>query len=424
MRLSTQRCRACSVFAPALVVALLLSVPALAGEALRVEARVTRDIYYVGQAIEVRVGVVAGGERPKVKPPKVDGAEVAPIDTAFQQIETGGIGDVVTETNVFVSRFRVMPTRSGPLTIPPFYAKLDARSGSSAPIRLTIQPVPAEGRPASYLRGVGRLEARSEAVPASLRVGQNFEYRLVLNGPGARGATQWPLLPEFAHVPGLKVEPGETDLAADPPRRTFRFRARATAAGELVLPAVSVATFDPTLKRYVETRAPSVRVRVVDVPRFDPASLPDLPVDASADPRISWRALSWPVVAIVGTAALAVSARLLRRSGPRRWSRRMARELAKGDPADLADRVAAGLTTYLDRAIGRPGGELTPAEAGREVARATGDRPLADRAGRLIERCDRVRFAADAEASRPDLAAEASSFFDELARRKVVQRKG
>jgi hypothetical protein len=418
MRLSTNPCRSRSVFGPVLILALLLSAPALAGETLRVEARVTRDTYYVGQAIEVRVGVVAGGERPKVTPPKVDGAEVAPIDTAFQQVATSGIGDVVTETNVFVSRFRVMPTRSGPLTIPPFHAKLDARSGSSAPVRLTIQPVPAEGRPASYLRGVGRVEAKAEALPASLRVGQAFEYRLVLNGPGARGSTLWPLLAEFARIPGLKIEPGETDLAADPPRRTFRFKARATAPGELTLPAVPVATFDPTLKRYVETRAPSVKVRVADVPRFDPASLPAIPGEIAPSPGLPDRALAWLSLAVAGPVALMALVRLGRRQGPQRWARRVARELQKEGSGDVAERVAAGLTSYLERAIGRPGGELTPAEAESAVGRATGDPALADRTRRLIERCDRSRFGDD-EASRTDLVTEASSFFRELARRRV-----
>ena len=386
---------------------------------LRVDARVPKGTYHVGQGVEVRVGVVAEGERPKLTAPKIDGADLAAIDTAFRQAGASGIGDLVTETNVFVTRYRVTPSRPGPLTIPPFVARLGDRRGASTPIRLTIHAVPPEGRPASYLRGVGPIEARAEAVPASVRVGQAFEYRLALNGPGARGSTQWPILPEFERIKGLRIEPAGSEAVADPPSRTFRYRARATEPAALILPAVAVATYDPAMKRYVETRAPSVAVRVVDVPRFDPSTLPAIPDDRPSETGPSpW---VWAVPAVAVAAAWLMVARVRMQTSARRWARRAARGFATTSSDEVAARVASGMKGYLARALDHRGGELTPDEAAREVARAVDDPNLAERARRLIEASDGVRFGHEAD-STSALAAEASAFFEELSRRRPRNR--
>ena len=382
---------------------------------LRVDARVAKETYHVGQAIEVRVGVVAEGERPRIALPTIDGAEVEAVDTLFRPVGASGIGEVTSETNVFITRYRVSPTRPGLLTIPPFVARLGERRGASALLRLTIRAVPPEGRPASYLRGVGPLEARAEAVPASIRVGQGFEYRLILTGPGARASTQWPVLPEFDGLRGLKIEPAGTELVADPPSRTFRYRARATEPGAMTLPSVAVATFDPKMDRYVETRAPSVAVRVVDVPRFDASTLPEV-LSEGPSGLGTW---IWGIPTALIAMAWVTLAVVRRRTSARRLARRVAQRLGSATPDEAAGLVASALKDFLARAVGRPRGELTPDEAARDVGRAVRDPDLAERARRLVERSDRARFGHDAEAA-SGLAVEASAFFAELARRRAA----
>ena len=115
---------------------------------------------------------------------------------------------MVAESNLFVSRFRVVPRRAGTLEIPSIRARLGDRTGRSRPVRLSIKPVPAEGRPAEFLGGVGPFTLKAEAVPATVRVGQELEYRITVTGPAAWGMTDRPELKRFDRTGlGLRIEP-------------------------------------------------------------------------------------------------------------------------------------------------------------------------------------------------------------------------
>ena len=67
--------------------------------------------YYVGQAIELRVGIEAAGKHPKVVTPRVNDAEVTLFRTDLLQRGTSGIGDFVTERIYYLFRFRIVARR-------------------------------------------------------------------------------------------------------------------------------------------------------------------------------------------------------------------------------------------------------------------------------------------------------------------------
>ena len=52
---------------------------------------------------------------------------------------------------------------------------------------LTVEPVPFEGRPAEFLGGVGEFSVQASVMPTTIRVGQEFIYRIGLTGPGRLG---------------------------------------------------------------------------------------------------------------------------------------------------------------------------------------------------------------------------------------------
>jgi hypothetical protein len=140
-----------------------------------------------------------------------------------------------------------------------------------------------------------------------------------------------------------------------------------------------------------------VPIRVVDVPRFDPATL-DYSPRASG---VELRALALgtaAVVAATGSVGIWLVVRRARARGrPQRELRRLYERVTHAldteqAPEELARVVTEGLAEYLSLVAGRPRGALTPAEAEEAVVEVTGDQGLGRRAGTLIALCDQARF--------------------------------
>lgn len=269
-----------------------------------------------------------------------------------------------------------------------------------------------------------KVDARAE--PVAIRLGQPLEYQILLKGPAARGSTMHPDLQALARLPlAAEVEPLGTRLVPDPPSRIFRYRLRPIRPGSLTIPPVAISYFDPSVGRYFTTATPSVSVRVVDVPRFNPDRLAyGSPAPAGSETRVSrgnpalW-ILGVPIAAILAFTLIAL---WRRRPGPtpQAFARRTIRRLHNhSNPEQTAILIATALTRYLGLAIGRPEGALTPSEARHEVAELSGEPALGLEAGRLINRCDRVRFGGQND-SAASLAGAAIQLFEALAELAVI----
>ncbi len=377
-------------------------------DALRVKVEVAGGVHYVGQGFELGVGVVGAGQRPEVDPPTIAGADVWLIRNELKPISVSSIGSVVGESNVFVSRFRVVPRRAGTLEVPSIRAHLKDRTGRSRPTRVTVRPVPAEGRPAEFLGGVGRFTLSAEASPRSVRVGQELDYRITVTGPAAWGMIGRPELKRFDRLPaGLRIEPKPIEGLNEPPSRTFVYRLRPTRPRDEVLPPVAIAAFDPATQRYITHVTPSVPIRVVAVPAFDSAMIPDLgstgDQDAYRTAVLRWVALPGSATLLLGAAAVIAwvrrQARLAGRIGgpsaARRFAGRMAHRLAggsRGQPQELALQIGSALIRYLQLGMGRPPGALTPDEAREGIAHCTGSEEIGVQSARIVARCDGLLY--------------------------------
>jgi hypothetical protein len=386
-------------------------VPPPADAPLKVRAAVPRGPHFVGQAIDLQVVTVAEGGEPQVVPPRIDQSAltIAPIETKVRPVASNGIGDVVNETSQYTFRYRLMASRAGRFTIPPFVVRKADRSGRSQALEVEIKTPPLAGRPASFLGGVGALQLDAQVEPPAVRVGQEFEFRIRLEGPGARGSVRRPDLEAIARSPlGIRVEDLPEQYVADPPLRVLRYRLRPSRAGEGRLPAVAVSTFDPKTGLYQTRATPAVSIRAVDVPQFDPRQLDDY---EPPQPR----ALLSETLAnglIVGLALLLACAWAVLRLArghphpgrdPARLARRLAHNLKPArDPCETAERVSDAIIEYLYITSGRPRGAITPDEARGSIAEQTASDELAERSAQLIGLCDQARFAAS-EASGADL---------------------
>jgi hypothetical protein len=135
---------------------------------------------------------------------------------------------------------------------------------------LEVRALPAEGRPARFDGLVGRLGVQRSVEPERVALGESLRVEIRLQGGGNLWDASDPLVGDaaprgaevFASPPTLEVERGSGLFV----RRHFRYEVVPRRAGELVLPELRVAFFDPATGRYAEARAPELRVPVAPRP--------------------------------------------------------------------------------------------------------------------------------------------------------------
>jgi hypothetical protein len=402
---------------PALLVVLALfanePIPQAQGQEsppLRVRLDLGPGPYYVGQGIELVVGIVARDQRPAIELPKLRQAEIWTEETSFKPLSATGIGQVQSGSNLYLTHLRLLPHRAGSLEISPIVARLDGRSGRSRARRLLIEAPPLESRPAEFLGGVGGFSVQASADPATVRSGQDFTYRLEISGPAAWGSVSPPDLSRFQRTGlGLRIDPQPVEIVSEPPVRSFVYRIRPTRAGTGVLPPVTVAAFDPRSSRYLTRATQGLPITVVAVSAFDPTSLHYAALEGNRNRRLAAAAARWlagVLVLFLGLALAVVVRRQRLRAGQsgalgaQRFARRMVRDLGNiprnGRPQDhdqlIATRAVEGLIEYARIGVGRPSGALTPGDARSVVQCLTGSTDLATQARNLVARCDRVLF--------------------------------
>jgi len=342
------------------------------------------------------------------------------------------IGGATASDNVFTTRLRLVATAPGRLDVPPIVAAIDGRSGKSAPLRLTVENPPIAGRPPGFLGGVGEFAATAEVAPGRVRVGQEAIYRIRIEGPGARGMTTRPALDRLR---GLPIDPRITErpdeTVDEPPSRAFVYRIRPMKAGEVVLPPVPIASYDPRIGRYLTRASNGVRLTVVDAPAYDPDDLDYRAPAPGASPARIVATTAAVAVALAAVGLLIARRRLgrwfrVRFPGRRRAARSFARESARrlgaheGPEDEAARAVLDALVEYARLGAGRPPGALTPEEARATIATASGSDELGDRAAETAARCDEILFAArhagGASGEGGRLAIDARELFEALGR--------
>jgi hypothetical protein len=436
-----------------LALALAGGITRASDDPVHVQAEVGRGPYFVGQGIEFRIRVAGQRRPPRIELPTIPHARAWHIGTDTRPISRSGIGSIVAEENVFIVRFRVVPTRPGMLQIPSVPVHVEERTERSQSLKVEILPVPAAGRPAAFLGGVGRFTLRAEVSASAVRVGQEFDFRITVSGPAAWGMTEPPELTHYDRVPlGLRIRTGPTQTNNEPPQRTFTYHLRPSRPGEAVLPPISIASFEPTLSRFMTQATPSVPIHVVAVLPFDPGTIDDGSLSRPVRPSVDGRWIAWSLSAFALAAAYTTltavrkrlrSRRLARESAARHFAAGLARSLsldgflpgiavfqgssarvpsnddAEGPLRPAARRVRDLLIHYLELGAERPRGALTPDEASKGVALVSRSVDLGTKAGRLMASSDRVLYGEDfANIGALEFLEQARSLFESLGKVK------
>ncbi len=284
----------------------------------------------VGEMIVLRVYLYTSWNVSSVqllREPGTDGFWVENLDSGAKQgalQDQVQIGDKVYE-RAELRRIALFPVRSGKLTISPALAEIEVRRGgffsrsktvrrASAPVVVTVDPLPDAGRPADHdPANVGAFSFRADLDRTAVKVGEPLTLTMTVRGAGnVRNV----VLPKLGEIDGVKVydpEPAVDVVARDQSvtgTLTNKVMMIPKRAGTFVVPKIAWSYFDVESKSYktVTSEARTVTVAPGDAatqvqPAGGAAAAPAAaPEDASAFARMAQKLRSISSRADVSTA--------------------------------------------------------------------------------------------------------------------------
>jgi hypothetical protein len=362
------------------------------------------------------------------------------VDNARRNAERKLLGNVPYRVHSTIRR-ALFPQKAGTLVIggPRVEAQHFGLFGPGGPPRsfagrnlaIEVKPLPAAGQPRGFRpSNVGRFEIAADVDRTTLRQGEAVRLSVRIAGTGNIALVELPSLPELEGLRSYEPKPrtpqlelGKAELSGS---RIYTLLLVADQAGELTIPAIELAYFDPKTQRYEVAASKPIHLQVDADPNAEPS-----PVAPAADgngetellvppiaggelvrvtPREPWLtrerwwvgALSVPAVLGLGWAGGA----LLRRFGPDDLARERARDLARrrmllseaSAAVDGGEGFYPKLAALLQAAaIGRAGPEGVGLTRERLIAllaeRGAAQQEL-DELRELLDACDAARFGA------------------------------
>ncbi|MBW3552983.1 MAG: BatD family protein [Gemmatimonadetes bacterium] len=310
------------------------------------------------------------------------------------------------------------PLSPGRHVIPPARLEYEMRRGIlyapetfealSDSMPLVVLPVPERDRPPEFTGAVGRFTATGSLEPREVPAGEAVVLTVEVEGTGHVKALPPPRLPPLE---GIDVFPpseeAETEIAGGTVRGRKRFSwvLIPERAGELEIPPVRYAYFDPETEEFATAEVPGTTLRVTPgaegrAAPTPPASLRYLKTAPGSGDPLDWVHTPWFALAQL-LPLLAIAAGLAARRAPggssrrelRRRRRRALRDLrrraAQDDAAFLPDAEAFARAWIAERVGIRPG------EAGSRSALAAAGVPRTPAAAvpAVLERIAALRYA-------------------------------
>lgn len=232
---------------------------------LEVQVRLDRDRLYLGQEAILEYRLIYRARVTDFAPRNLElvpGCLVVDeeVDRSIRQIQRDG----KTWYEVTLFRRRLQPVQSGTVKVDPVLFILEVEASSRDPfevfsmlnrrrlervargVTLEVQPLPEEGRPASFSGGVGRFRIRSRVDRTELASGEAAAVTVTVEGNAPLASASAPVLES---IPDLKVFEPELEEEGNR-RRSWVYPVVPQTAGRLTIPPVRWSYFDPTDERY------------------------------------------------------------------------------------------------------------------------------------------------------------------------------
>ena len=134
---------------------------------------------------------------------------------------------------------------------------------TSQPVKITVKPLPTEGRPMDFSGAVGQFQVQARVEDPNVVVGQPFALKLRFEG---RGNAKRLDLPELKLPENLEVYEIQNDskfFRTGTSYRDFTVLLIPKSEGEITIPPIGVSYFDPAQNKYVQLNTNPLQVRAM-----------------------------------------------------------------------------------------------------------------------------------------------------------------
>ena len=255
-------------------------LPINPNEAFFVQVETDKTEAYVGEQVTVSFYLYTRGQirdLDTLKYPSLKGFWKEDIEIAthlnFQQEIVNGL----PYKKALLASFALFPIKEGTSTIDSYTAKCsviqDALGSfgfgkaytftkSSQPVKITVKPIPAEGRPADYSGAVGDFQVTARVEDKNVVEGQPFTLKVRFEG---RGNAKLIELPPFQPPEGMELYDTQNDAKfyrTGTSYKDFSLLLIPRRQGQFTIPSMSVSLFDPNQRKFVAKQTEAITVNV------------------------------------------------------------------------------------------------------------------------------------------------------------------
>lgn len=257
------------------------SLPMNPNDAFFIQVETDKTTAYAGEQITASFYIYTRGilrDLDTLKYPSLKGFWKEDIEIAthlnFEQEVVNG----VPYKKALLASFALFPIKDGVVTIDPYQAKCSIIPGldafgfgmgkaytftkSSQPVKITVKPVPAEGRPPNFSGAVGDFQVTTRVEDKVVTEGQPFTLKIRFEG---RGNAKLIDLPPFQTPEGMELYDQQNEARfyrTGLSFKEFRVLLIPRREGDFTIPGMAVSIFDPIQGAYVTKKTEPIVVRV------------------------------------------------------------------------------------------------------------------------------------------------------------------
>lgn len=266
-------------------------------EAFFIQAEVDKESAYVGEQVTASWYLYTRGairDIDTLKYPSLNGFWKEDIEVATRLNFTSEVINGIPYQKALLASYALFPIKAGKSMVDAYKAKCTVITASqfgfgqpyqytksSHPVQIEVKALPPEGRPKEFNGAVGNFNVSASIDGDQVPVNQPIALKIKIEG---RGNAKLIDLPSLELPPSIEVYDTQKDgqfFKDGTSVRNFEVLLIPREQGEVIIPAVTIAAFDPENGQYYTKPTQPIKLKII--PNKGGESLPSNRVDIAGD---------------------------------------------------------------------------------------------------------------------------------------------